>query len=219
MNYDDRMREKILRWLLWLGARLLTGARAVVVQPEPASGVLPAAPARTVLYFANHVSHGDFVLVWAVLDARLRERTRPVAAAEYWNSNAIKRYIGRRVVRALLIEREREKRTGDPVEQMAQALDRGESLILFPEGTRNLSDATLLPFKSGLFHVAMQRPDVRLQPVFIDNLHRVLPKGELIPIPLLCTVYFGPEFMRVSAESKQEFLHRAQSALAALKPT
>jgi 1-acyl-sn-glycerol-3-phosphate acyltransferase len=211
MNYDDRMREQFLRWLMLVGAKVLTGARAVPPPTASERGV-------STVYFANHVSHGDFVLVWAVLDAAARERTRPVAAADYWNSSPLKRFIGQRVVRALLIEREREKRALDPVTQMVNALDSGESLILFPEGTRNLTDAPLLPFKSGLYHLATQRPQLRLVPAWIDNLHRVLPKGEVIPIPLLCTVYFGAPMVLQADESKADFLARAQAALLGLKP-
>ncbi len=202
------MLEKALRFLMLLFARVLTGARAVPVQ---------AISREPTVYFSNHVSHGDFVLVWAVLDKAARERTRPVAAADYWNGNAIKRFIGNRIVRALLIERDPAKRLENPVEQMCQALDRGESLILFPEGTRNLTDAPLLAFKSGLFHLAQQRPNVRLVPAFIDNLHRVLPKGEVIPIPLLCTVYFGAPLERIEGEVKADFLIRAQTSLLAAK--
>lgn len=211
MHYDDRMREQFLRWLMLVGAKVLTGARAVPPSVAAERGV-------STVYFANHVSHGDFVLVWAVLDKSARERTRPVAAADYWNKSPIKRFIGEHVVRALLIEREREKRVLDPVTQMVNALDAGQSLILFPEGTRNLTDAALLPFKSGLYHLAEQRPQVRLVPAWIDNLHRVLPKGEIIPIPLLCTVYFGAPVALNSGENKADFLMRAQAALLALKP-
>ena len=62
---------------------------------------------------------------------------------------------------------------------MASALDTGASLIVFPEGTRNTTEAKLLPFKSGIYHLASRRPDVEFVPVWIENLHRVMPKGEV----------------------------------------
>jgi 1-acyl-sn-glycerol-3-phosphate acyltransferase len=203
------MLDTALRYLLRSAAMLWTGARAV---PPPSSDLSGGR-----LYFANHVSHGDFVLVWAVLDAASRERTRPVAAADYWNADPIRRFIGQRIVRALLIERDKAKRVQDPVSEMVSALERGESLILFPEGTRNLTDAPLLPFKSGLYHVHAARPQTTLIPVWVDNLHRVLPKGELLPVPLLCTVHFGAPLEPVNGEDKAAFLERAQAALLALK--
>lgn len=193
-----------------LFARAMTAVRAIWSGDGPT--------ADTCVYFANHSSHGDFILVWAVLPPRLRRLTRPVAGAEYWLKSAITRFIGRDVFDAVLIERERDKRTSDPIEVMANALDAGSSLILFPEGTRNLTDASLLPFKSGLFHLASVRPDIRLIPVWINNLNRVMPKGEIVPIPLICTVTFGEPMRMHPGEDKQAFLDRARTALLALSP-
>jgi 1-acyl-sn-glycerol-3-phosphate acyltransferase len=152
------------------------------------------------------------------LPPRLRHRARPVAGAEYWLKSWLNRFIGRDVFNAVLIARDRDKRTEDPVTQMASAIDAGSSLILFPEGTRNQSDARLLPFKSGIFHLAVARPDVDLVPVWISNLNRVMPKGEIVPIPLICTVTFGRALQIAPGEDKDVFLERIQAALLALSP-
>jgi 1-acyl-sn-glycerol-3-phosphate acyltransferase len=191
-------------------ARAVTAVRAI----WPEEGL----PSRPCVYFANHSSHGDFVLVWTVLPPRLRRQARPVAGAEYWLKSRLNRFIGRDVFNAVLIARERDQRTEDPVTQMAAAIDAGSSLILFPEGTRNQSDAPLLPFKSGIFHLAAARPDIELVPVWINNLNRVMPKGEIVPIPLICTVTFGSALRLVSDEAKDTFLERMQTALLALSP-
>ncbi|MBW9051520.1 lysophospholipid acyltransferase family protein [Rhizobium mesosinicum] len=193
-----------------LFARAVTAVRAV----WPEAGL----PSRPCVYYANHSSHGDFVLVWTVLPPRLRHRTRPVAGAEYWLKSRLNRFIGSDVFNAVLIARERDKRTEDPVTQMASAIDAGSSLILFPEGTRNQSDAKLLPFKSGIYHLAAARPDVDLVPVWISNLNRVMPKGEIVPIPLICTVTFGSALQIAPGEIKDDFLERMQAALLALAP-
>ncbi|RCS21606.1 1-acyl-sn-glycerol-3-phosphate acyltransferase [Phyllobacterium salinisoli] len=179
-------------------------------------GIDPADEQR--IYFANHASHGDFVLIWTVLPPRLRRRTRPVAGADYWRKGRLKRFIGQNVFNALLIERHREKRTEDPVALMTAALDEGASLIVFPEGTRNTGDTRLLPFKSGLYHLAMARSSVDLVPVWVENLNRVMPKGEIVPIPLICTVTFGAPLRVGEAEAKQDFIARAEAALLALSP-
>lgn len=192
-----------------LFARLLTAVRAIW------DGVGPVASKR--VYFANHTSNGDFVLIWAVLPPRIREKTRPVAASDYWLTSGLKRFIGRDVFNAVLIDRNPETRTEDPVAQMTTALDEGSSLILFPEGKRNTSDVPLLPFKTGLFHLATQRPDVDLVPVWIENLNKVMPKGEVLPIPLLCTVRFGEAIRLNEGEGKDAFLERSRAALLALK--
>jgi 1-acyl-sn-glycerol-3-phosphate acyltransferase len=180
------------------------------------AGVEPVPVQR--IYFANHTSNGDFILLWSVLPPRLRERTRPVAALDYWLKTPLRAFVGREVVRAVLIDRRPEARQADPVAQMAEALDEGSSLIIFPEGQRNASEAALLPFKSGLFHLARMRPAVDLVPVWIENLNRVMPKGEIVPVPLLCTVTFGAPIRLEEGEEKTRFLDRAATALLALRP-
>ncbi|MBP1859027.1 lysophospholipid acyltransferase family protein [Rhizobium herbae] len=201
---------KIAAAAVVLFARAITAVRAI----WPEEGL----PSRPCVYFANHSSHGDFVLVWAVLPPRLRHLARPVAGAEYWLKSKLSAFIGRDVFNAVLIERERENRTQDPIELMTTAIDDGSSLILFPEGTRNQTDARLLPFKSGIFHLVAARPDVELVPVWINNLNRVMPKGEIVPIPLICTVTFGNPLRITPNEGKDAFLERIQAALLALSP-
>lgn len=213
-------REVIPRMLTQLAAaaivgfaRALTGVRAIWI-----SGAPQAAPT---VYFANHRSHGDFVLLWTSLPHDLRPLTRPVAAADYWLSSALRRFIGCGVFRSVLIERSGASADRDPIAQMAAVLEAGDSLILFPEGTRNESDEVALPFKSGLFHLSRRCPHVRLVPVWINNVHRVLPKGAVVPLPIACSVTFGAALASSAGaepEKKQSFLDRARAALIALRP-
>jgi 1-acyl-sn-glycerol-3-phosphate acyltransferase len=198
------------------GALIVFFARFITAVRGRWEGVAPTGEQR--VYFANHASHGDFVLIWTVLPRRMRFMTRPVAGSDYWLKSGLRRFIGRDVFNAVLIDRDRSARASDPVTQMTEALDAGASLIVFPEGTRNTTDATLLPFKSGLFHLAQARPAIALVPVWIDNLNRVMPKGEFVPIPLICTVTFGAALHLDAAETKQDFLGRAEAALLALSP-
>ncbi|MCV9938530.1 1-acyl-sn-glycerol-3-phosphate acyltransferase [Boseaceae bacterium BT-24-1] len=198
------------------GTLIVVFARFITAVRGRWDGVAPAEEQR--IYFANHASHGDFVLIWTVLPRRMRFATRPVAGSDYWLKSSLRRFIGRDVFNAVLIDRDRERRTSDPIVQMTEALDAGSSLIVFPEGTRNTTDARLLPFKSGLFHLAQARPNVALVPVWIDNLNRVMPKGEFVPVPLICTVTFGAALSIAETETKQQFLARAEAALLALSP-
>lgn len=191
-----------------LFARFVTAPRALW------QGIEPTYAQR--VYFANHSSNGDFVLIWTVLPAALRARTRPVAALDYWLKSPLRAFIGREVFNAVLIDRRPEERTEDPVAQMAAALDEGSSLILFPEGGRNSGETPLLPFKSGLYHLARMRPNVDLVPVWISNLNHVMPKGKVVPVPLICTLTFGAALRLDPNESKEAFLSRASSALLAL---
>ena len=190
-------------------ARFMTAPRAIW------QGIEPVPHQR--VYFANHSSNGDFVLLWTALPSPLRRQTRPVAALDYWLTSPLRAFIGREVFNAVLIDRRPEARTEDPVAQMVTAIDEGSSLIIFPEGQRNSSDALLLPFKSGLYHLAKARPDVDLVPVWIANLNRVMPKGEVIPVPLICTLTFGAPLHVAPDETKEAFLARATEALLALK--
>jgi 1-acyl-sn-glycerol-3-phosphate acyltransferase len=190
--------------------RGLTGARALW------KGCAPLVQTR--VYYGNHTSHGDFVLIWASLPDLLRRRTRPVAGADYWETSRLRRWLIHDVFRGVLIDRTPVPGRPNAVAQMKDALDGEDSLILFPEGTRNTTDETLLPFKSGIYHLSRERTDVEFVPVWIENLNRVMPKGEVVPIPLLCSVTFGTPLRAAAAESKDEFLERARAALLALAP-
>jgi 1-acyl-sn-glycerol-3-phosphate acyltransferase len=199
------MFAKAIAGLITGFTRLLTGAKARW------TGCAPIPVQR--IYFANHASHADFVLIWASLPPELRARTRPVAGADYWEDGRVKRFIIHEVLHGVLIDRVRKPGSRDPIEAMAGALDIGDSLILFPEGTRNTTDEVLLPFKSGLYHVASRRPEVELVPVWMENLGRVLPKGETIPVPLLCSINFGAPIRIAPGEEKAAFLERTRRAL------
>jgi 1-acyl-sn-glycerol-3-phosphate acyltransferase len=192
-------------------ARLVTGVRGNW------KGCAPEAKPR--IYFANHNSHGDFVLIWTVMPAALRRMTRPVAAADYWLHSPLRRYLGTRVFRSVHIARGTHSREEDQLQPLTQALDEGASLILFPEGTRNTTSAKLLPFKSGLYRLAKARPEIEMVPVWIENLNRVMPKGHFVPIPLLCTVTFGAPISRDPGEPNLAFRERSRAALLALAPT
>jgi 1-acyl-sn-glycerol-3-phosphate acyltransferase len=187
--------------------RLACGVRAI---PD---GALPNRPC---IFFANHSSHLDFALIWAALPAAQRRRTRPVAGRDYWEKTALRRWIACRCFRAVLIERQKITVATNPLEPMLAALDAGASLIVFPEGTRSL-DGRMQPFKAGLHHMARARPAIPLVPVWLDNLNRILPKGEFLAVPLIAAVAMGQPIQLDPAESKPAFLARAHAALSALQ--
>lgn len=204
-TFMPRPLPEALSWTLTRFTRLITGAQARWL------GCAPVPVQR--IYFGNHNSHADFALIWASLPASLRRLTRPVAGADYWESSALRRYIIHEVLRGVVIERSRETGAVDPVDVMAAAVDGGDSLILFPEGTRNTTDELLLPIKSGIYHLAQKCPQVDLVPVWMDNLGRLLPKGEIVPVPLLCSISFGAPMRLQENEDKDAFLARIREAL------
>ena len=187
--------------------QLLTGARALWL------GCAPSSAHR--VYYGNHTSHGDFVLIWSSLPPALRRQVRPVAAADYWQRDRLRRYLIDAVFNAVLVQREAGSRQHDPLQVLCTAVDQGCSLILFPEGTRN-HEPLPQPFKAGLFHLAQQYPHVELVPVYLDNARRALPKGSMVPVPLVCTARFGPPLSRIPDEDKAQFLERARNAVVEL---
>ena len=188
-------------------ARTLLSLRAIDL-PPPGPGPR--------IYVANHVSHADFVALWSVLPKPQRLRTRPVAGADYWRGSGLKSWIAGEVFRAVLIDRDPAKRQTDPVETVAQVLRGGEDVIFFPEGTRNLTDAPLLPLKSGIFHLAHAAPRAEIVPAWILNLDRILPKGAVVPVPLNCAVRFGQPMRPAEGEDRDSFLARLGAAMLAL---
>ena len=203
-------------------ARLLAAVARALAAPTVfwTSGVPDGTPR---IYFANHTSHLDFVILWAALPARVRDRARPVAARDYWESGPIRRFLARKVFRAILIERGGAPASGDRVVAARASIDRivsamgpGESLIVFPEGTRGRhSDPA--PFRSGLYHLCRLRPDLELLPVYLGNLARILPKGATVPQPDQSRVVFGSPMRLSEGEPKADFLERARASVAALR--
>ncbi len=192
-------------------ARLITGAQGHWY------GCPPKAEQR--IYFANHQSHFDWVLVWAALPRDLRTRTRPIAARDYWTSSPFKAWITREIFNAVYVSRVPAAERApdeDPLEPLIEALEAGDSLVIFPEGTRS-NKGEPQSFKAGLFHLAEKFPGVQLIPVWIDNVQRVMPKGEVVPVPILCTVTFGAPVQVEAGEEKHAFLARAREAVIALK--
>jgi len=188
-------------------ARLITGAQGHWY------GVPPKAEQR--IYFANHQSHFDWVLIWAALPRDLRTMTRPIAARDYWTSSPLKHWITREIFNAVYVSRQRTD-DEDPLEPLMEALRNGDSLVIFPEGTRgNKVDPAM--FKAGLFHLAEAFPEVQLIPAWIDNVQRVMPKGEVVPVPILCSVTFGKPLALFPGEDKRTFLERARNAVMALR--
>jgi len=189
-------------------SRTIAGANVRWVDAPRAAG--------SKVYFANHSSHLDTLVLWAALPRELRERTRPVAARDYWGATGLRRWLAQSVFRAVLIERKEIRRETNPLEPMLAVLERGESLIVFPEGTRGDGER-IGPFKGGLYHLARHRPDADLVPVHIDNLNRILPKGEFLPLPLLSCISFGPALRLVPDEPRDAFLRRAEDAVRGLR--
>lgn len=187
--------------------RLLTGLRAEW------QGCLPSVEPR--VYFANHTSHLDAPAIWASLPSICRATTRPVAAQDYWTAGPFRRFIASRVMNAILIDRKLPTARNNPVTFIRQAIEEGASVIVFPEGTRS-PDGQIQEFKSGLYHLARDLPHVEFIPVYLENLNRILPKGEFIPLPIIARATFGAPLGWIESEGRHDFLNRARQSIIAL---
>lgn len=198
-------------------ATVLAGAARLVAGSTMRS--LSGVPdTRQRIYVANHSSHLDFIVLWANLPPDVRALTRPVAAADYWSSG-IRAYFARDIFNAVLIKRAATAPgpsgaldlVGEAVALMVDALGDDHSLILFPEGTRG--EGEVGRFRSGLYHLCAARPDVEVMPVYMENLNRILPKGAVIPVPLLSRIMFGIPMHLEPGEPRPAFLARARQAV------
>jgi 1-acyl-sn-glycerol-3-phosphate acyltransferase len=209
------MKPHPLAGIIARAARLISGVNVRWVDSEP--------DAQQTVYFANHTSHLDFVVLWSSLPAEIRARTRPVAAQDYWEKG-LRRAVAVNVFRAVLVARrasgsEAQLASGNPqeaIEHMLDAMGTDNSLILFPEGTRGTGEE-VATFKSGLYYLCQRRPGLRLVPGYLNNLNRILPKGEFLPVPFISRLTFGPALTLAADESKPAFLTRAREALCRLR--
>ncbi len=270
--------SKLMSLFLLTLVRFLTGAQ------ERLYGCPPKAEQR--IYFANHQSHADLVMIWAALPQELRSITRPIAARDYWTKTPFRQWITTAVFNAVYVTRQTAPaqpaaaaaaaaataadegaaaappatgamaglsalsaavadaalataggpdpvpdalppeptpealraavRPDDPLAPLVQALESGDSIVIFPEGTRGHGDEPQ-PFKSGLYMLARMFPQVVLVPAWINNVQRVMPKGEVVPVPILCSVTFGAPVALAPGEERRPFLDRARAAVIALR--
>jgi 1-acyl-sn-glycerol-3-phosphate acyltransferase len=178
---------------------------------------------RQRIFFANHTSHLDFILIWSSLPRQVRERTRPVARRDYWERSRFRRYYVRKVFNAVLIDRGLldsgngglDRAGREAIDQMLEGLGDEHSLILFPEGTRG-SGESIKQFRSGLYYLCRARPDVELVPVRIRGANKVLPKGRIVPTPQQSVLTFGLPMRLEEGEKKTAFIERARTVLRAL---
>ncbi len=192
---------------LVLLAKFLSGASArwVDCQPDTCQRV----------YFANHTSHLDALVIWSSLPPEVRAVTCPVAARDYWTAGPIRRYCSS-LFNALLIDRKKIKVHKSPIDVLIHEIGEKYSLIVFPEGGRNTT-GEIGDFKSGLYYLNKKRPDLELVPVYLDNMNRILPRGEFLPVPLLSCITFGAPIWLETGEPKVDFSRRAREALCRLR--
>lgn len=148
---------------------------------------------------ANHNSHLDTMALMSSLPAGRLYKTYPVAAADYFGKSPFKSFITKLFVNALLIKRHREEKDRSPIDIMSDVLKKGDSLILFPEGSRGEPEK-MQEFKKGVGVLLQRNPEVCYIPVFIRGLGRVLPRGEKLLVPFDSYVFFGEPTLCLSKD-------------------
>jgi len=201
--------ETLAKKSLIVLARMISGSTVLWYESQPDDSCQR-------VYFANHTSHLDALVIWAALPSVIREKTRMVAAQDYWDAGPIRRYISRSLLKAVLIERENVSLKNTPIKVMAEEMKDEYSLILFPEGGRS-QDGMLGEFKSGLYYLCRRRPDLELIPIYLNNLNSIMPRGKALPVPMLSRVIFGPPMWLEMDERKESFLERTRNAILKLK--
>ena len=192
-----------MRNFIAAATRLFTGVRVLPVSPH---GEGPA------VFYANHTSHLDFMVVWAALPPEVRQLTSPAAAVDYWGKTKCRRWIACGIFQSVLIAREGITRENNPLDTLAECLSRGRSVLIFPEGTRRV-DGEVGEFKAGLYHLSRRFPALPLVPVYLENLNRIMPKGTLLPVPIIAQACFRAPINFCASEPKPDFLRRARAAL------
>lgn len=137
---------------------------------------------------ANHNSHLDTMVLMSLYPLRLLHKVRPVAAADYFLSNRLLGWFSLNVIGIIPLSRKGFQR--DPFAEARQALDAGDILIIFPEGSRGQPEV-MGSMKKGLFHLLRERDDTLVTPVLMHGLGKALPRGEALLVPFNCDVVVG----------------------------
>lgn len=190
--------------LLWL-TRICCG---IIVRRE-----IPRLPEKEgCVFFANHTTHFDLLVILSALPKPVRKNLRPVAAKEYWLKTALRRWLALRVLNIIPIDRQNPSRTRSCFQEIHDTLEQGNPVLIFPEGGRQ-SPESGGNLKGGIFLIAEQRPETRFYPVRLSGFHRVLPKGEWLPAPNMGIVSFREPIVRQPEEPRAAFMERCRRAL------
>ena len=166
------------------------------------------------ILIANHSSHLDTVSILSLFSLKKLRTIRPVAAADYFQRNKFISVLSRTFFNILPIPRKKITAENNPVTRMREAISAGDSILIFPEGTRGSGDE-MGPFRSGIAHLIEKNPDIPVVPTYLVNMGRSLPKGEFIPVPFFCEIRIGRP--RLITGTRAEVVARLEASVRELK--
>ena len=182
------------------------------------SGVenLPKVSKGPAIIVANHNSHIDTLLLMSLFSCLQVLKIHPVAAADYFCNTKLKSFIFKTLLGLIPLQRKFGKTTKEELfKEINEALRSGESIIIYPEGTRG-EDATIKEFKSGVAHIAAMNPDVPVVPFYINGPDRILPKGTFLWVPFIADVYVA-EGIKYDGTPTKVFTQRIKDVVTTLK--
>jgi 1-acyl-sn-glycerol-3-phosphate acyltransferase len=139
---------------------------------------------------SNHSSHTDTSAILSILPISKIHKLRPVAAQDYFTKNKLFKIFTQLFYNAIFIDRVTKDGKQNSINIMAQTIDRGDNLLIFPEGSRVSSDE-VGPFKSGVIKILKEKPEIPYIPIYIDSSANTLPKGDGLLIPHNFKVVIG----------------------------
>jgi 1-acyl-sn-glycerol-3-phosphate acyltransferase len=142
---------------------------------------------------ANHNSHLDTLVLIALFPLKTMKILRPVAAADYFLSNVLLKFFALKIMNIIPISRKISSFHEDLLDPISQSLNKGEIVIIYPEGTRG-DPEQFSRFKRGISHLSKQHPKVPITPIFTHGLGKALPRGEGLFVPFFCDVFIGDSF-------------------------
>jgi len=138
----------------------------------------------------NHNSHLDTMVLMSLYPLSMIHKVRPVAAADYFLANRFIAWFSLNVIGIIPLVRGGRISKKELFEGCHEALDNGDILIVFPEGSRGKPEE-MSKLKKGIYYLINERKDTVLSPIMMHGLGLSLPRGEALFVPFNCDVIIG----------------------------
>jgi len=166
------------------------------------------------IIIANHNSHLDTLFIMSLFPNKIIDKVKPVGAKDYFYSNKYISWISKNLLDIIPLDRKVKEK--DPLKSIYDSLDKGNIVIIFPEGSRG-NPEELTSFKNGIHHIAKNKPDVEIIPIYMEGMGKSLPKNEALFVPFVGNVNIGKEIKFNKEEKREDFIKRLEKTMKKLK--